>query len=537
MNSQVLFPAPFIFVSGIIKYGERTWALRTGSRDGLGKSSLKQAATTHGQIIDPCISSSSIARASYALQTVLLAQGLFVGRTMHQLGNRAKAKFEKYFKTDRVGVEEKVKIDVIVLELGMMFDLLYTKAMVLQRKTGCIFRCAAQVSMVVAFVLFVVQDYHARKHSSSSSSSRVDTGITYTLFVGAILMEACSVATVIASPWTRAHLDDTSTFLGWLYSSSSKAFSPLTKAIVRCKNMQWLCQRPSCYSVGQFNHIDFVISHGSTPSIICKVISALGLGKQWRNLWYLKRVEAQGIVEYVVSWFDRSMEEDYFIRRPQLGRRLNYTLCLPFEHALYRLQIYTDQHISKHFPPTSTSHAADVMLLKEDCEKLSNYMAYLKEAYPSMLPISSVVNDGTLYKEEKKVNPNRLSIVEEHVKDLVNERNSASPFEPDPATPFEPDLKQSLEEIREMWMRLLVYAAGKCSGELHARQLGKGGELLTFVWLLMLHHGLGDAATEVNLLTSDHPGLPKLGSVVAGQGGNFGPRPEQPRYAFDFRRR
>ena len=114
---------------------------------------------------------------------------------------------------------------------------------------------------------------------------------------------------------------------------------------------------------------------------------------------------------------------------------------------------------------------------------------------------------------------------------------SMSEIRPVPFQPLLPgsDLKRSLEEIREMWMRLLIYAAGKCSGELHARHLGNGCDLLTFVWLLMLHHGLGNAATEVNLLIADDPGLPKLGSVVAAQGGNFGPRPEQPRYAFDFR--
>jgi hypothetical protein len=35
------------------------------------------------------------------------------------------------------------------------------------------------------------------------------------------------------------------------------------------------------------------------------------------------------------------------------------------------------------------------------------------------------------------------------------------------------DLKRSPEEIREMWMRLLIYAAGKCSGELQRGNLAK----------------------------------------------------------------
>jgi hypothetical protein len=68
-----------------------------------------------------------------------------------------------------------------------------------------------------------------------------------------------------------------------------------------------------------------------------------------------------------------------------------------------------------------------------------------------------------------------------------------------------------------MWLRLLMYAAGKCRGELHAQQLGKGGELITFVWLLMLHHGLGDVATELCLLTSDDPDIPKPGSILSVQ--------------------
>ncbi|GKV20220.1 hypothetical protein SLEP1_g30378 [Rubroshorea leprosula] len=44
--------------------------------------------------------------------------------------------------------------------------------------------------------------------------------------------------------------------------------------------------------------------------------------------------------------------------------------------------------------------------------------------------------------------------------------------------------------IKDMWLELLAYAACHCSGNDHARQLGKGGELLTHVWLLMAHFGL-----------------------------------------------
>nr|DAD43530.1 TPA_asm: hypothetical protein HUJ06_001760 [Nelumbo nucifera] len=46
--------------------------------------------------------------------------------------------------------------------------------------------------------------------------------------------------------------------------------------------------------------------------------------------------------------------------------------------------------------------------------------------------------------------------------------------------------------MSKVWVELLSYAAGHCLAKTHAQQLSKGGELVSFVWLLMAHLGLGD---------------------------------------------
>ncbi|XVE65396.1 hypothetical protein DITRI_Ditri07aG0177100 [Diplodiscus trichospermus] len=46
--------------------------------------------------------------------------------------------------------------------------------------------------------------------------------------------------------------------------------------------------------------------------------------------------------------------------------------------------------------------------------------------------------------------------------------------------------------VSRVWVELISYAASHCRANAHAQQLSKGGELITFIWLLMAHFGLGD---------------------------------------------
>ncbi|CAO2152705.1 unnamed protein product [Urochloa humidicola] len=63
------------------------------------------------------------------------------------------------------------------------------------------------------------------------------------------------------------------------------------------------------------------------------------------------------------------------------------------------------------------------------------------------------------------------------------------------------------EMVARVWMEMLTYAAGKCKGTTHMHQLARGGELITMVWLLMAHMGIGNVYQKK--LAEDDP-TPKL---------------------------
>ncbi|KAF7074345.1 hypothetical protein CFC21_079229 [Triticum aestivum] len=52
------------------------------------------------------------------------------------------------------------------------------------------------------------------------------------------------------------------------------------------------------------------------------------------------------------------------------------------------------------------------------------------------------------------------------------------------------DEKKMWEVIEGVWVEMLCFSASRCRGYLHAKSLGTGGELLTYIWLLLSHMGM-----------------------------------------------
>ncbi|RVW93522.1 hypothetical protein CK203_035040 [Vitis vinifera] len=136
------------------------------------------------------------------------------------------------------------------------------------------------------------------------------------------------------------------------------------------------------------------------------------------------------------------------------------------------------------------------------CKVLSDYMLYLLVMCPFMLPDGigeiryrdSCAEAKEFFKDRKHIKSRTQAC-----KDLLR---VSTEF---PASQVKGDRSKSLlfdacrlakslqsrehkwELMRGVWVEMLCYAASQCRPNQHAKQLRRGGELLTHVWLLMAH--------------------------------------------------
>uniref|UniRef100_A0A0A9CGF4 Uncharacterized protein n=1 Tax=Arundo donax TaxID=35708 RepID=A0A0A9CGF4_ARUDO len=140
------------------------------------------------------------------------------------------------------------------------------------------------------------------------------------------------------------------------------------------------------------------------------------------------------------------------------------------------MHMVTELHLSKYphsdveADAAADTTAGDTNELVEICRKLSRYMMYLLVTHPSILPLDASAA-ATLQRWQVDIVNDELRIVRE-----------LESLNPKPS-------KETLEEIKDLWILLLIYAASRSRPEIHAAQLARGGEPLTILWLLLEHYG------------------------------------------------
>uniref|UniRef100_A0A0D9ZW25 DUF4220 domain-containing protein n=1 Tax=Oryza glumipatula TaxID=40148 RepID=A0A0D9ZW25_9ORYZ len=474
ISLQLVVPAIFIFVVGIIKYGERTWALKCGSLDGLQSSAGGYKDKEQEEQKDNKYGS-YLSKVFYAHQMVLYARGLFAGVTVSQLGQKVRKE------------------------------------------------------------LTHVTPKHGHRMA--------DVAITYTLFAGALLMEACAIGVVAASPLTWAR---------WRRHNCVNLLA--IGKIIGAKEERSIVP----ISLGQFSLATCALHDGSTPRIMSKALYAFGLEKIYRDVRHVKHVEATEIVGCFVDCFNNrpsNNDQDEVImgvsKEGNVDVRLNLlSISQRFEVGIIQLHLFTDICTTSVllFGLLEAGIWEEKTGIVWECVMLSNYMMYLLLAHPSMLPVSSdyavmehlnyMAKLVDMYKYAGgKLDPHaRMDLLLKALEQMTSNTNSdlivvaRELIDITRVWAMDSNIEEInelgrgplrvngtlLKLVKETWILLLIYAASKSRGELHARRLDDGSELLTFIWLLLVHHGLGNVA-EFGLtlgcyVTSEAP--PSLSEMI-----------------------
>ncbi|XP_062192536.1 uncharacterized protein LOC133896037 [Phragmites australis] len=153
---------------------------------------------------------------------------------------------------------------------------------------------------------------------------------------------------------------------------------------------------------------------------------------------------------------------------------------MDFGIAIVFLHMITELHLNEY--PCSDVVAADtatgdINVLVAECRKLSRYMMYLLVTHPTLLPLN--ISSVDALKRFQNLPEDDIGT---HLQNLY----------PQPG-------KETLEEIKEVWIRLIIYAAFKSRPDIHMAQLARGGEFLTFVWLFLAKNGFGSHFNDTKI--------------------------------------
>ncbi|KAF8011086.1 hypothetical protein BT93_J1642 [Corymbia citriodora subsp. variegata] len=440
---------------------------------------------------------------------------------------------------------------IVEIELGFMYDLLFTKAPLLNLAWGIV-RWVISLSVPGAIlVFFSLQD--------KKDYPTVDICITFLLMSVVILLEIYSLLLAISSDWNshwrlqrpgRSSISSANALLQFSpsrrWSNSVAQFHLLRSSIRRGKS---IFRHPRLAKLHVLVEKNFYISYQN-------------FDRRIKGLIFDRMTEMVGSLEQTVG-----LNGGLVSLKLEASRLLKYANCdhlrwslddMEFDQSILIWHIATELC---YYKERGGEHSDEDDKNIKMSMLVSRYMLYLLIFYPSMLPIGIGVvryedtvveaqkffdNDLTmlskkedsissvviawahkLFKKEARVRTCFGSCKKPHksrgssdlcklchillrvktdlpARKLRGAKSTSVLFD---ACRLANQLKSvdTWYIISKVWVRMLVHAACECKGHEHCESLSRGGELLSHVWLLMAHLGVAQPVQ-----TSRAPVITKL---------------------------
>ncbi|POO02152.1 hypothetical protein TorRG33x02_019360 [Trema orientale] len=425
---------------------------------------------------------------------------------------------------------------VISVELNFFYQILYTKVVVVRTKMGYIVRFMSFSAVVVAFVLFYLLE--------KRGFNNVDIKVTYTLLYGAMALETIAFFRLVFSDWPVAALTVQRTKISsWMVVILGK--------YLKLKRPNWSTEDSSnlldwgrrvmfrrwSESVSSYNLIDYCLKESPRVNkinivldnlgfIYFKLIDVLGL-KEFRD--EMKYISSKPLSKELWDFIfqelkkhtnDRESTKQVSSARGALVLQSNewkneckdlmrFVDGVDFDQSLLMWHVATELCYGTEDKDFIVN--IDDLHRREYSKILSDYMLYLLVMQPAMM--SSIVGiaqtrfrdtcvEAKRFFSQRKLGPGveqelacrRILGVNTELEPMFLKGDSDKSvlfYGSILAKKMDNKLKEKKWKLMsQVWVEMLSYAAGHCGPTSHAQLLSKGGELISYVWLLMIHFGI-----------------------------------------------
>ncbi|KAI7979876.1 hypothetical protein LOK49_Contig228G00004 [Camellia lanceoleosa] len=417
---------------------------------------------------------------------------------------------------------------VIEVELNFLYDVLYTKMAVVHCRTGYFLRFIFSFLMVVSFALFASSHHKHQFH-------HFDIVVTYTLLIGAVGLDLVSLLMLIFSHWTVVLLNNPKS-KNIVYKIQERFFS-------YGKTSQWFNFVP------QHSLISYCINnHQRRFKWFDKAVVLFRLNNFLYEIQYIRteRLEKTDLKHLIFMKLKdkadpRLESQDTELSAEDLDGGENCFIPFWIEYSTSKEVEYDRKLLMWHIATEICYVRDEPNTNREFCKILSEYMLYLLVMQPTMT--STVPGIGQI-----RIRDMCTQMFHEVKKILDSHTNNSNPLPRRRKPKTEPSLSKDLlrkildsvlskeiergesllydacmlaedlmngfesknrwEIMSNVWLDLLLYVATRCGANAHAEQVSKGGELVTSLWLLVSHFGLGEQMGE-QISASSIPGLRK----------------------------
>ncbi|KAL6880365.1 hypothetical protein ACP4OV_011930 [Aristida adscensionis] len=607
LHGNPMVPATVLmFVAGVVKYGERTYSLYSGSVDGFRNYILDDpepgpnyaklmtefdAKEQAGLVVEIALANGEAEQAQHAAEEKETTRLVLTGHKTVEaraydffltfrrlfvnviLSFKERRRSQAFF-VQREGLKPSEAFRVIEVELNYIYDMVYTKAPVAHTVAGWALRAVCSSCLLAALLVFVFLD--KPRHGIKP----VDVGVTYALLLGGLALDAAALLMLLFSDRVSVLLEQRPR-LRWLQELLDKARRRWPR---RWRPRRWSGETSQMNLISNCLHkpedgrslwlsVVDVVTTGEIGDDINRVPLSRhditeGADKGENHLLkfifdglraaaskpemtkeeimrfcnYRGEHVLEGLMEDIKMSIVKE-DDDKETKEEVAAVIMDSVKEREFDESLLMWHIATNLCL---LPGKPGPEEKDTRWRRRVAETLSEYMLYLLIKQPDMLQATAGI--GLLrYRDtcaearrffgpitaaswmagggdDKKtagwlarlVRRRRRPAEQEqeekasvHVRERrmllgVNTTQRPATVKGDRSKSVLFDgviLAKALmkldgglqwEVVMGVWGEMLTFAAGKCRGSSHVRQLSRGGELITLVWFLMAHMGLGD---------------------------------------------